>query len=129
MQKSYLENFRRRFSEMSVVGIFVVVLLWIYYRRLSNPEMTETRLFLTFWYEWAGIAAVLWGVYYFFKFKARAEKRAQEKNDRTITLTAVSPNMSELGNIFTIHKNIEELRRVVNDRKINPRSKWKVNYK
>lgn len=45
-----------------LVFLFVAIAVfgWFTFRHFSNPDMTDTRLLITYWYEWLiGFAAVI----------------------------------------------------------------------
>lgn len=42
-----------KFFAIAQIGLVLVMLAWVFYRRFTNPDLTETELFLKFALEWA----------------------------------------------------------------------------
>lgn len=47
--------FKIRIANFLFYGDLIFSSAWIVYRRFTNVDMSETRLFLSFWYEWITI--------------------------------------------------------------------------
>jgi hypothetical protein len=60
---SRIEIDMKRENFLLFLSAAIAVFGWFVFRRFSNPDMTETRLLITFWYEWLVGFAILIFVY------------------------------------------------------------------
>ena len=52
-------NLLNKLNKFIISVLYVVAFGLITYIRFSNPELTETQLFLNYWYVWFGIIALV----------------------------------------------------------------------
>jgi hypothetical protein len=60
-----------RYKKVNLIYGFIILglLAWVIFRRFANPGLTETQLFLSYWYEWL-ILLILWiiGLFWYIHF-------------------------------------------------------------